>query len=142
MKYPKHIIDHFIAEEGLVLSRYIDTEKHATIGIGHKLLPHESGLQFVTKNQAYAILETDLDNTMKACLRLFPNYNSFPENTRLGILDMVFNLGENGFSKFTKTIKLLNEGKYQEASNEALNSTWAKQVPNRARRTAKLLSGS
>lgn len=142
MKYPKNIIDHFIAEEGLVLSRYIDTEKHATIGIGHKLLPHETGLQFVTKNQAMAILETDLDIATAACLRLFPNYNKFPESTRLGLLDMMFNLGENGLSKFTKTIKLLNEGKYKEASEEALNSTWASQVPNRAKRTAKLLSGS
>ncbi len=141
MKYPKHIIDHFIAEEGMVLSRYIDTENHATIGIGHKLLPHEATLQFITKEQAYALLENDLDNATRACFRIFPNYNSFPEKTRLGILDMIFNLGEYGFSKFTKTILLLNQGKYEEASKEALNSTWAKQVPNRARRTSKLLSG-
>ena len=141
MKYPKHIIDHFIAEEGMVLSRYIDTENHATIGIGHKLLPHEATLQFITKEQAYTLLENDLDNATRACFRIFPNYNSFPEKTRLGILDMIFNLGEYGFSKFTKTILLLNQGKYEEASKEALNSTWAKQVPNRARRTSKLLSG-
>jgi GH24 family phage-related lysozyme (muramidase) len=142
MKYPKHVVDHFVAEEGLVLSRYLDTEQFATIGIGHKLLPHEMGLQIVTRNQAYAMLEADLDIATRSCVKLFPNFYKFPANTQLGILDMVFNLGENGFRQFSKTIQLLNEGKFQEASREALNSKWATQVPNRARRTARLLSGS
>ena len=45
---------------------------------------------------------------------------------------MCYQLGVNGFSKFKKTIYLLETEQYEEASIEMLDSLWAKQTPNRA----------
>ena len=45
---------------------------------------------------------------------------------------MVFQLGIGGVSKFKNMWKALGEGDYQTASEEMLDSRWAKQTPKRA----------
>ena len=46
-----------------------------------------------------------------------------------------------GFSKFKKTIYLLETEQYDEASIEMLDSLWAKQTPNRAKELSEKLRG-
>ena len=45
---------------------------------------------------------------------------------------MVFQLGMGGVSKFKKMWKALKQNNYQIASEEMLDSRWAKQTPKRA----------
>ena len=45
---------------------------------------------------------------------------------------MVFQLGVGGVSKFKKMWKALKQNDYQTASEEMLDSRWAKQTPKRA----------
>ena len=47
---------------------------------------------------------------------------------------MAFNLGLPRLKKFQLMFKALNEGDYKQASVEGLDSRWAKQVYNRAKR--------
>jgi lysozyme len=47
---------------------------------------------------------------------------------------MIFNMGRPRLSNFKKFIAYINESKWLEASNEMLNSAWAKQVGKRAQR--------
>ena len=49
------------------------------------------------------------------------------------VVNMCYQLGLSGFSKFKKTIYLLETQQYEEASTEMLDSLWAKQTPARAR---------
>ena len=142
MKIDNKIINHFISEEGFVLEKYYDTEGFPTIGIGHKLRADEINIQKITSQQAYDLLQKDIQVALNGCYAIFQDFDTFPENTKLGILDMIFNLGLTGFSKFQKTIGLIKSRKFYEASLEALDSKWARfDVPNRAKRTAKLLAG-
>jgi len=143
MKYNQKTIDHFIREEGYRLTKYLDTTNNWTIGIGHKLTQSElkSGLSSITKEQAYNLLEKDLDVALDGVNRLFPDYNSYPENTRLALLDMCFNLGYTGLSGFIITIDLIKKRRFKDAAQQALKSKWAQQVPNRAKRVTKLLEG-
>ena len=48
------------------------------------------------------------------------------------IIEMVFQLGIGGVSKFKKMWKALKQNDYQIASEEMLDSKWAKQTPKRA----------
>ena len=48
------------------------------------------------------------------------------------LIEMVFQLGIGGVSKFKNMWKALGEGDYQTASEEMLDSRWAKQTPKRA----------
>ena len=47
---------------------------------------------------------------------------------------MAFNLGITRLQKFKKMFAALNAGDYHKASEEGLDSKWAKQVYNRAKR--------
>ena len=55
------------------------------------------------------------------------------------IVEMVFQLGKNGVSKFRNMWKALAEKNYIGASYEMLDSRWAKQTPNRAKAMAKTM---
>ena len=45
---------------------------------------------------------------------------------------MVYQMGYNGVSTFKNTLKLIKDGRYQDASIEMLDSNWAKQTEGRA----------
>jgi lysozyme len=49
------------------------------------------------------------------------------------IIEMIFQLGKTGVSKFKNMWKALSELNYVGASYEMLDSRWAKQTPNRAK---------
>lgn len=139
-RYSKEVHDHFISEEGMRNKAYLDTEGYWTIGIGH-LLGKGDGFEdmYWSDEKAIMTLENDIDNAFHLANDIFPEYEVLPPNVRMAILDMCYNLG-NRFRKFKQTIRLIHEGRYKEAAASAANSLWARQVPNRARRTTKLLA--
>ncbi len=49
---------------------------------------------------------------------------------------MAFQLGTAGLLGFTNTLQLVQAGKYAEAGAAMLQSKWAQQTPNRAKRLA------
>jgi lysozyme len=48
------------------------------------------------------------------------------------IIEMIFQLGKTGVSKFKNMWKALSGLEYSVAASEMLDSRWAKQTPNRA----------
>ena len=52
---------------------------------------------------------------------------------------MIFQLGKTGVSKFKKMWEALSEYNYIGASFEMLDSKWANQTPNRAKKMAALM---
>ena len=55
------------------------------------------------------------------------------------VINMCYQLGLTGFSKFKQTIYYLETEQYEEASLEMLDSLWAKQTPNRAKELSELI---
>jgi len=66
---------------------------------------------------------------------------SQPPDVRRALLNMAYQLGVSGLLNFSKMLTALQAGDREEAAREALDSLWAKQTPNRARRVALLLRG-
>ena len=67
-------------------------------------------------------------------------YATLPEEAKMVVLDLVYNLGISGFFKFRKTIALLEKHDFKGASEELLDSKYAKiDVPNRAKRNSQIL---
>jgi len=56
-----------------------------------------------------------------------------PSHIKDVVLEMCYQLGVGGFSKFRKTISYLQNKQFKDASEEMLDSLWAKQTPNRAK---------
>jgi lysozyme len=60
-------------------------------------------------------------------------------NAKCVLIEMVFQLGVGGVSKFKKMWSGLQEQDYNEASIQMLDSRWAKQTPSRANSLAQVM---
>ena len=112
--------------EGLRLKPYRDTVGKLSIGYGRNL--DDNG---ISKHEADLMLERDIESA-KADLFQFDWFADLDGARRAALVDMVYNLGINRFKGFKNTIMFLEKGLYQAASEEMLDSKWAKQVGNRA----------
>lgn len=141
LRYSKDVHDHFILEEGMRNKAYLDTRGYWTIGIGHMLgRDDEFRGMYWTDIKALMTLENDIDTAVVLAKDVFPEWDVLPDNVKLALMDMCFNLG-NRFRQFKQTIRLIHNGRYKEAAESAAQSLWARQVPNRARRVLKILAG-
>jgi lysozyme len=128
------------SDEGCVLKVYKDHLGYKTVGIGHLLLEtdeeYEMGVGHpITQTKADEYLVQDLNICLKDCENAFHNnWRDWPEEVKLIIANMAFNLGITRLRKFKKMFAALNKGDYKTASIEGLDSKWAKQVYNRSKR--------
>lgn len=125
------LLESIRAHEGLSLLPYEDTEGHLTIGFGHNL---DSG---ITIQQAYQLLESDLEICMTELDKGFSGWREHPEHVQNVLIEMQFNLGRPRLSNFKKMWAALKNDDYESAAKEMLDSLWARQVGHRAATLAK-----
>lgn len=128
--------DMLIRHEGIRAVPYIDSLGVQTIGIGHNLhkpLSHAAIMQ---------IFRDDLADARNDCLHAFPWFADLDESRQWVLINMCFNLGLPRLQKFYKFLTAVEQGDYETAASEMLDSLWAKQVKGRARELASLMRGS
>lgn len=111
-------IDNLIKMEGFKLKQYNDGNGNKSIGIGHNISA-DSQYKYgptITKEQAYNLLKDDLINAKKN-LKTLTHGRKFTPNQQEAMTDLVFNLGSKKLEN-TRFIKLLNEGKFNDAAKE------------------------
>ena len=134
----KEIIkEDLIKHEGFKDEIYLDTEGLATFGIGH--LVTEDDMEYgwpvgtpVTPERIDNVFEEDFEIAVTDAKALFLNLDSQPEQVQRVVVNMAFNLGRSRLGKFKKMITAVNEGNYQEAANQMVDSRWYNQVGNRS----------
>ena len=107
-----------------------------TVGVGHLCVEDfwEDDKEYEEKF-LLTILEHDLKSAIKSAERLLKGCPILDSLAREIVIEMVFQLGETGVSKFKNMLKALEEGPdYKTAAIEMLDSRWAKQTPNRAKK--------
>lgn len=114
-------------EEGFKGVVYKCTEGFDTIGYGTKLP--------LTKEEATLLLEYRLGK-LKSELNSSLYALEAPAEVWDILYNMAYQLGVPGLLKFGKFIKALQNRNYSQASIEMLDSKWASQTPNRAKRLA------
>jgi len=119
--------------EGFVPKIYKDQLGFKTIGFGHLVLPTDIFKEGVTykKKDLEQIFDSDF-NTAKSNANQLIEGLPLHHQAKCVIIEMVFQLGIGGVSKFKKMWKALKQNDYQIASEEMLDSRWAKQTPKRA----------
>lgn len=149
-----------LADEGKKNSLYKCSLGYWTIGIGHLItkdpkiqtlaqavlcLNKEIGRStggVITDQEIEHLLSFDVEYTLRTMggyPRFRSVYNSLDKVRRKALLNMCFQLGCRGVSQFNRMLGHLEAGRYKDAANEALNSTWARQTPNRAKRIAEVI---
>ena len=120
--------------EGYRNKVYLDTLGKRTVGVGHLCVEDfwEDDKEY-SEEMLMNILKDDLKNAIEGAERLLKDCRILDSLAKEIIIEMVFQLGETGVSKFKNMLKALKEGPdYQTAAIEMLDSRWAKQTPNRA----------
>lgn len=133
--------DELENDEGFSPKVYKDTEGFDTIGFGHKVRPGEDWSKGITREEASKLLEKD---TLEARTQAesLPYWGKLNDPQQRAVTNMIFNLGFAGFKKFKKTNKLLEEGRFEDASKEMLNSKWSTQVGARADRLSEMIASA
>ena len=128
--------------EGYRNKVYLDTLGKRTVGVGHLCVEDfwEDDKEYEEKF-LMTILEHDLSSAIKGANDLMAENGCMDMNEKAHeiIIEMVFQLGKTGVSKFKNMWKALSELNYVGASYEMLDSKWAKQTPNRAKSMAKIM---
>ena len=113
---------------------YTDTIGKVTIGYGRNLT--DRGL---SADEVEMLLNHDMDEAAAAAAE-YPWFRTLDGIRQRVVVDMIFNLGAVGFSKFKATIAAIASGDYVLASDRMLKSKWAGQVGKRARTLARMMS--
>ena len=121
------IVEMLKRHEGLRLNPYHCSANKLTIGIGRNL--QDRG---ITESEAFYLLHGDINLVQEELTKNWGVWRTFPEKARLVCIDMTFQMGITTFMKFKETRKLMELGKWLEASEEVLRSRYAVQTPNRA----------
>jgi lysozyme len=119
--------------EGIQIEPYLDTTGNLTIGYGRNL-----SSQGISATEADFLFQNDF-NRAKNELQHMPWFDMQPEGVKGALINMNFNLGIERLLSFKKMIKALSVKDYTNAAVEALDSTWANQVGQRAKDIALMI---
>jgi len=123
--------DQLIDHEGLELSLYKCTGDKWTIGVGRNL--DDRG---ITEDEARYLLKNDIAIVEEELLRNKPSVADLDGVRQRILVDMGFNLGIPTLLKFQNMWTAIEDEDWIEASEQMLDSRWAKQVGRRAIRLA------
>jgi lysozyme len=121
------------SDEGFRQFPYRDIVGKLTIGYGFNL--DDVGL---SEHESEHILSLRIAQIMNR-LRVYSWFNLLCPDRKNVVINMSYQMGVSGMLKFKKMIKGIIENDFEKASNEMLDSKWAKQTPHRAKRLADIM---
>jgi len=135
----EEVKEHIKEEEGYRDTMYRDHLGFATIGYGHLVLPRDKfkeGVKYSHKellkilDYDFAIAKQDMESLTKDL--------DIVDGAKEILIHMLFQLGKPKVMKFQRFFENLKKKDYIGASNEMLDSLWAKKhTPARAERLAR-----
>lgn len=122
--------------EGLRLTVYTDTRGHPTIGYGRALDTHG-----ISGTEAEYLLANDLEVAAHQTAGVVGDavWDTLSDPRKAALIDMAFNMGAARLSGFHNTLTAIAVGDWQAAHDQAMQSAWALQVGERAKRDAQML---
>lgn len=124
-------------EEGEVRYAYPDHLGYLTIGVGRLIDKRKGG--GLSSDEIDYLLKNDLDKVSRQVNEKLPWVSKLSSTRQAVLYAMAFQLGINGLLGFKNTLKLIEQGRFNEAATNMLKSKWATQTPARAKRTAELM---
>lgn len=128
------LLERIKEHEGYVGVVYKDSLGIDTIGYGFAIKDLE-----LDEDICEEILVRKLKNLDNMIKIKFSWFRYMPPQIKDVVMEMCYQLGVTGFSKFKKTIAYLQNKQWDDASEEMLDSLWARQTPPRAKRLAELV---
>jgi len=125
-----------IYDEGKRHRPYKCTAGKLTIGVGRNL--EDVGISEATIDQ---MLSEDIEKCAVQAKTIFKEkWDTFSDERKCGIINMIFNLGYFGFCQFKMMISAINANDRAAIRAHGANSLWARQVGERAQRVLSLIA--
>jgi len=126
-----------IRHEGRKDVPYLCPAGKLTIGIGHNItdkgLPKDIQAYldehgYITDAMIDRIFAADVMEAMSACMKLYPQFNSFSEGRKIALIDFLFNVGIGTAQEFKSTNRAINGGNWEAAAENIRHSLYWKQL--------------
>ena len=128
--FKREVFDDILEDEGYRLLSYGDTEGNPTVGIGHLGGdPSATGTGFLgavdrtftTPDEATTLAVKDIDEKIASARNVLtpPVYDNLSESAKLAVVNMNF---RGDLIQSPATVKLIQQGKMEEAAKEFLNN--------------------
>lgn len=134
--------------EGLRLKPYRCPAGKWTIGVGYNMEAHGipgwmvdkilSG-RGITEQDADRLLIEEVAKCITACKAMVSGFTEASHNRQIALVDMCFNLGPTGLSKFKNMLSAIKVGDWKKAARSAQASKWYTQVKSRGERVVRML---
>jgi|TARA_R110002033_G_scaffold47724_5_gene92952 lysozyme len=126
-------------DEGVEYKIYKDHLGYLTFGVGHLVLEFDSEYRLpagspVSKSRVIEAFESDCESVLRDCSILYENFDDLPEEVQQVIANMMFNMGRPRLSKFKGMKRGVDARDWNAAADEMVDSSWYRQVTNRAER--------
>ena len=148
------VYEEISEDEGKILHCYMCSECHKTVGIGHKVLQNDpesnlpvhgpydavAGEQSIDEDRCYELFEEDVQIAIQGCQAIYDNWDDLPQEVRHVLVNMCFQLGQGGLSRFKNMNSAITEQMWNRVAEEMLDSRWARQTPERAQRLSQRIA--
>jgi lysozyme len=113
---------------------YKDSVGKLTTGYGRNIT--DKGF---SEDEARLMLHNDIQEAANDA-RKFHWFDTLNDVRQEVVVNMIFNMGYSRFKKFRNTINYIEEGRFEQASKEMLDSLWADQVGARAQELSRMMA--
>lgn len=139
--------EDLIRHEGYVAEIYLDSENLPTFGIGHLVTENDIEHTWpvgtpVTDERILDVFHKDCDVAYSDACALVLNFAGQSVDAQRVLVNMAFNLGRNRLGQFKNFLKAVNEGKYDKAADEMIDSKWYHQVGRRSKELVEIMRGA
>jgi lysozyme len=157
LRNEKDLMERIVEHEGLRFEVYDDSKGIETIGIGFNLKANKrmaktyfkqqgidfdavfNGTEAISEQNVIDLFTLSIKETRNIAVAYLKDFDDYPIDVQEVVLEMCFQLG-NRIHKFKKTKTFLEASDYEGASEEMLDSKWAKSdTPRRARNLSKIM---
>ena len=132
---PGLVLDRIMADEGFRAKPYPDQNGILTIGFGTNIG------EGITRREGEFLLRERLAGTYQTLTGDLPWLSGTPEGQQAAILDMGYQIGAHGVLEFHDMLSALEADNCPTAKAAALDSAWARETPQRAKRVTEILCG-
>ena len=120
--------------EGFKSRVYKCTEGYDTIGYGFAVKDLE-----LDEDIAEEILLIKLEKLIQRVRAKFKWLDTVPHEVQGVLVNMSYQMGVNGVSKFKKALHAMQMFQWKIAADELMDSRWARQTPNRAKELSNII---
>jgi len=131
------LLENIKKSEGFRPRVYQCTEGHDTIGYGFAIKDLH-----LDEDISTMILERKIAKLVKRVGDRLPYLYTVPIEVHDVLVEMAYQMGVSGLLKFKKTLMYIETKDYKDASVEMLDSRWAKQTPNRAKKLSDIMASA